>query len=195
MEHSFIFIGSTHFFLDDFLKQKEIITSINPKFILSEELEDLELDSKEKFKEILKKRFISEMTPFDEVEKLIKLCFEKKINLIGIDFHNFGFDETLQNKIKNQKELTKKEEKNLNEIIQKREEHHLSKILEYKEKTEQVIVIVGCWHLRKDSLLRKRLKNYKIIAPLDENGEVLFEPTNKKIKYGEIISDDNKIKN
>ena len=50
-------------------------------------------------------------------------------------------------------------------------------------------------HLRKDSLLRKKLKNYKIIAPLDENGEVLFKPTNKKIKYGEIIPDDNKIKN
>ena len=195
MEHLVIFIGSTHSFLNDFLKQEEIIKSLNPEFVLSEELEDLELDSKEKFKEIFKKRYFSEMTPFDEVEKLIKLCFEKKINLIGIDFHNFGFDEALQNKIKNQKELTENEEKNLNKIIQKREERHLSKILEYKEKTNKsIVVIIGCWHLRKDSLLRKKLKNYKIIAPLDENGEVLFEPTNKKIKYGEIISDDNKIK-
>jgi hypothetical protein len=114
------------------------------------------------------------MTPFDEVEKLVKLCFEKKINLIGIDFHNFGFDETLQNKIKNQKELTKKEEKNLNEIIRKREEHHLSKILEYKEKTEQVIVIVGCWHLRKDSLLRISNK----LPLLLRNTSFIFSPPN-----------------
>lgn len=190
MEYSFIFIGSTHSFLNDFLKQEEIIKSLNPDFVLSEELEDLGLDSKEKFKEILKKRYFSEMTSFDEVEKLIKLCFEKKINLIGIDFHNFGFDKTLQNKIKNQKELTKKEEENLNEIIRKREEWHLSKILEYKEKTTKpLVIIIGCWHLRKNSLLRKSLKNYKIIAPLDEDGKVLFEPNeNKEIKYGEIIS-------
>jgi hypothetical protein len=61
--------------------------------------------------------------------------------------------------------------------------------LEYKSKTKlPIIIILGCWHLRKDSLLRKRLENYKIIAPLDKNGEVLFEPSNKKIKYGEIIS-------
>ena len=52
------------------------------------------------------------MTSFGEVEKLIKLCFEKKIKLIGIDFHNFGFDENLQKKIKNQKELQKKRKKN-----------------------------------------------------------------------------------
>jgi hypothetical protein len=191
MNLSFIFIGSTHSFLDDFSKQEEIIKSLNPEFVLSEELEDLELDSEEKFKKILEKKFISNMTPFNEVEKLVKLCFEKKISLIGIDFHNFGFDKNLQKKIKNQEELTKEEEEILNKIIEKRERHHLSEILEYKSKTKKpLIIILGCWYLRKDSLLRKKLKNYKIIAPLDENREVLFGPTNKKIKYGEIISNE-----
>jgi hypothetical protein len=196
MQYSFIFIGSTHSFLDDYLKQKEIINLVNPDFVLSEELEDFKLDSKEKFKEIIERKYISEMTSFNEVEKLIKLCFKKKINLIGIDFHNFGFNKILQDKIKNQKELTKDEEKLLENITKEREKHHLNKILEYKEKTNKsIVIIIGCWYLRKDSLLRKKLKNYKIIAPLDENREVLFEPTDKKIKYGEIISDDNKIKN
>jgi len=192
MENSFIFIGSTHSFLNDFLKQEEIINLINPGFILSEELEDLNLDSKEKFEKILERKYVSEMTSFNEVERLIKLCFKKKINLVGIDFHNFGFDKTLQNKIKNQKKFTKQEEKLLEEIIKKREIHHLSKILEYKEKTAKpIVIVIGCWYLRKDSLLRKKLKNYKIIAPLDENGEVLFEPKdNFKIEYGEIISNE-----
>ncbi len=190
MEYSFIFIGNTHFFLDDFLKQNEIIKSVNPEFVLSEELENLKLNSEEKFKEILKKRQISEMTSFNEVEKLIKLCFEKKINLIGIDFNNFGFNKTLQNKIKNQKKLTKEEEKILEEITKKREKQHLRKILEYKEKTNKpLIIILGCWHLRKGSLIRRALKNYKIIAPINEKGEVLFEPNKQeKIEYGEIIS-------
>lgn len=189
MDLSFIFIGSTHSFLDDFSKQKEIIESVKPEFLLSEELENLKLDNEDKFKEIMEKEFISDMTSFDEVEKLIKLCFEKNIKLIGIDFHNFGFDENLQRKIKNQKELTKEEEEILEELTKKREKHHLSRILRYKSKTKlPIVVILGCWHLRKDSLLRKRLENYKIIAPLDENGEVLFEPSNKEIKYGEIIS-------
>jgi len=190
MDLSFIFIGSTHSFLDDFSKQGEIINTIHPEFVLSEELENLKLDTEDKFKEILEKKFISDMTSFDEVEKLIKLCFEKKIKLIGIDLHNFGLNKNLRRKIKNQEELTKKEKKELNKITEEREKYHLSKILEYESKTKKpLIIILGCWHLRKNSLLRKRLKNYKIIAPLDDAGEVLFEPNNKKIKYGEIISD------
>lgn len=191
MDLSFIFIGSTHSFLDDFLKQKEIIDTINPEFILSEELEDLKLDTEDKFKEIFEKKFISNMTSFNEVEKLIKLCFEKKIKLIGIDFHNFGFDKNLQKKIKNKKKLTKEEEEKLNDLVEKREKYHLSRILEYKSKTKlPMIIILGCWHLRKDSLLRKKLQNYKIIAPIDDSGEILLEPNNKNIKYGEIISNE-----
>jgi len=188
MNFSFIFIGNTHSFVDDFLKQEEIIKSVKPEFVLSEELENLKLDTEDNFKEILEKKFISDMTSFDEVEKLIKLCFEKKIKLIGIDFYNFGLDENLQRKIKNQKELTKEDEERLNKIVEEREKLHLSKILEYKSKTKRpLVIILGCWHLKENSLLRKKLKNYKIIAPLDENGEVLFEPNNSEIKYGEII--------
>ena len=192
MSNSLIFIGSTHGFIDDFAKQKEIIEEENPEFVLCEELENLKLDSKEKFLEIIKKKHFSEMTKFEEVERLVNLCFNKNIKLIGIDFHNFGFDENLQNKIKSQGELTKEEEEKLNEIINKREKYHLSKILECKEKTNKpIIIIIGCWHLREDSLLRKKLKNYKIIAPIDDKGKVMFAPQkDKKIKYGEIILGD-----
>lgn len=197
MNFSFIFIGSTHSFIDDFSKQEEIIKLTDPKFVLSESLEDLKLDSEEKFKEILKKRVVSNMTSFDEVKKLIELCFDKKINLVGIDLHNFGLDDNLQRKVKNQEELTKEDEGKLDKIIKLREQLHLSRILEYRKKTTHtIIVIVGCWHLRQGSLLRRNLKNYKIIAPVDKSGEVLLAPDeNKEIRYGEIVSNGHKAEN
>ncbi len=197
MAFSYIFVGSTHGFINDFLKQREVIKSIKPEFVLCEDLEDLKLDSKDKFKDLLlKKREISNMTSFDGIEELIKFCFGNKIKLVGIDIHNFGFDEDLQNKIKNKGKFTKEDEKKLDKVLRLREKHHLARILEYKEKTAySLVVVIGCWHLRKNSFLRKNLKNYKIIAPLDENGEVLFEPdNNKEIKFGELISNDDKVK-
>ena len=88
MNCPFIFIGSTHGFIDDFLKQKEVILAVKPEFVLCEGLENLTLDSKEKFEKLCKKRKISNMTSFEEVEKLINLCFRENIKLIGIDFKN-----------------------------------------------------------------------------------------------------------
>ena len=197
MDFSFIFVGGTHGFVDDFKKQKEIILSAMPEFVLCEDLEDNVLDSKEKLKEIINKKEISNMTSFEDVERLAKLCFDKGIKLIGIDFKNFGFDDNLQRKIKNHEVLTKEEEEKLSEIVESREKNHLSKLLEYQKKTSKpLVVILGCWHLREDSLLRKNLRNYKIIAPVDENGRILFEPNKSgEIKYGEITSNDSEIKN
>jgi len=192
MNTPLIFVGSTHGFIDDFSKQKEIIESIKPDFVLCEELEDLILDSEKKFNELLKKKRISDMTSFKEVEKLVKLCFNKKIKLIGIDFNNFRFSKSLQRKIKNQEEPTKKEEEELNKIIKLREENHLSKILEYWKKTSRpIVIIVGCWYLREKSLLREKLKDYKIVTPCTKEGKPLFSPDeNKEIIYTEIISNE-----
>ena len=187
-DFDFIFVGDTHSFLDDFIKQEEVINSVDPNFVLCERLEDLKLDSKEKFRKILRKRYISEMISFNEVERLINLCFKKGTNLIGIDLHNLGFNKALQYKIKNNIRLTEEETNLLKEIIRKREKYHLHKILEYKRKTNKpIVVILGCWYLRRDSLIRRKLNSYKIIAPLNKDGEILFKPTNKKVTYGEII--------
>jgi len=197
MGFSFIFIGSTHGFIDDFSKQRELIKLIKPEFVLCEELEDLKLDSKKRFNELFRKKYISDMTSFDEVKKLIRLCFDKNIKLIGIDFHNLGFDDNLQKKIKNQEKLTKEEKGKLDKITKLREKNHLSKILKYKKKTSRsIIIIIGCWHLRKGSLLIKKLKNYKVILPCDKMGNPLFAPNkNKGIKYTEMVFNDFKNKN
>lgn len=189
MEFSFVILGCTHGFIDDFLKQKELIQLIKPEFVLCEELENLELDSREKFNELFQKKKISEMTPFGEVERLVRLCFNKGIKLIGIDFKNFGFNNNLRKKIKNNEELTKSEEEELKNTLEFREKTHLDKILEYDKKTfRPIIVILGSWHLRKNSLLRKKLKNCKIILPCDKNNKPLFKPPkDKNVKYLEII--------
>lgn len=197
MDISFIFIGSTHGFIDDFSKQKEIIELEKPDFVLSEELEDLQLDSKEKFDELFKNKIISNMTSFNEVKKLVKLCFEKDIKLIGIDFRNFGFDEVIQRKIKNQEKVSKREEEEISKILKSREEKHLKEILYYQKKTKTpLVIILGCWHLRENSLLRNKLKNYKVILPCDKQGNFLFSPEGNKedINYKEIISNAPKIK-
>lgn len=197
MNPPLIFIGSTHGFIEDFTKQKEIILSVKPEFVLCEELEDLTLDSKEKFNELLKLKKISNMTSFEEVEKLVNLCFKENIKLIGIDFKNFGFDENLQKKIKNQEEVSPQEEEALDKIILLREKIHLKKIQEYQNKTsEPIVIIMGSWHLREGSFLRNNLKRYKLILPCDKNNEPLFGPgEDKEVRYVEITSNDNKIKN
>ncbi len=193
MNFSFIFIGTTHRFIDDFIKQKEIILKIKPEFILCEELENLVLDSKEKFKKLFKKRTISNMTTFEELENLIRLCFNNNIKLIGIDLKNFGFNKNLQNKIKNKECLSPEEEKKVNDILILREKKHVNNILRYRKKTNlTIIIIIGCWHLRKGSLLRNKIKDYKLIVPYNEKDRPLLGPSKfKKVKYKEIIPNDN----
>lgn len=192
MTFSFIFIGSTHGFIDDFIKQEEVINSVNPEFVLCEDLEDISLDSKKKFEDTLKEKKISNMTSFDEVNKLIRLSYNKNIKLIGIDLHNFGFDEILQDKIKKQEKLSAEEEKKAEEILNLRDQVHLKKILEFKKKTNKpIVIILGSWHLRENSVLRNSLNNYKIFFPCDKKGNLLIEPPeNKEIIYCEVIKND-----
>lgn len=191
---SFIFLGSTHGFLNDFEKQREWIIKVNPEFVLSEELEDLKMESETEFKEFFKKKKVSRMTSFNEVKELAILCFERGIKLIGIDFSNFGFNDNLQRVVKKQENPTKAEEEQIENLANKRERYHLSKILDYKNKTSKpIVIILGCWHLREGSLLRNKLKNYKIITPIGKNGKVLLSPEGAEgFRYGEITSPNEK---
>lgn len=168
---TFTFVCSTHGFLGDFSNQKKILAKLKPEFVLCEDLEDYELVTKEDFEDFLEKKEISNMTSFSEVENLVRYCHENNIKLIGIDLPNFGFDEEMQKKIKKQ-ELTDKEEQKLNIILKKREQLHLKKIKEYPDS----VIILGSWHLRKDSVLRKELNNITIYGPVDEQGNLLLKP-------------------
>jgi hypothetical protein len=172
--------------LNDFEKEKEIIEKYNPEVILAESLEEEVLDSKDKFKEILKKEKISNMTSMEEVKDLIKLCLEKNIPLIGIDFKNFGLDENLQRKVSKQEEPTAEEEEKLMKIVGERERRHIDLIKKYQEECKKkILVILGAWHLRDDSPLRDSFKDYKIIYPADKDGNMVLGPSNEEISWRE----------
>ena len=184
----FFFLGDTHGFIDDFRKQKKIIEKIKPDFVLCERLENHSLKTKDDYEKILKTNKISDMTPFNEVEKLIRFCRKKKIKLIGIDFKNFGLNKNLQEKVKKQIHL-KNEERQLDKILKKREIKHIQMIKKYTIKTEKpILVIIGSWHLNENSKLMNAFKNYKVIFPCDDKGNLLTGPPGKgKVFYCERV--------
>lgn len=183
---SFIFLGLTHGFLDDFRKEEEVIKKTNPSVILSEEMEDKILASEGDYKNFLDKKEHSLMTNFKRMKPLVSLCQKKKIYLIGIDFKNFGFKKELITKMSHNKNLTKKEEKEIERMVQKRESYHIKKILESsKIYKKPILVFLGAWHLRKEGLIVSQIKNSRIIFPADKKGELVVKPTREKIVYME----------
>lgn len=181
---SFIFVGDTHGAIDDFRKQKEIIETYAPEFVLAENLQDIRLDTQQKFKDMNKRKFISDTVKFDEVKKLINLCEKKEIALIGIDLHNFGLDENLRKAIASAPTAGQKEK--IEAIVKKRQQHHLKKIHEFAKKTSKpIVVILGAWHLQENSLLMTSLDNYRVVFPCDANGNLVFGPTKNEMYYCE----------
>jgi len=184
---SFIFIGDTHGFLDDFKKQKEIIEQVKPDFVLSEQLQDKILDSEQKYNNIIRTKFISDMTKFEEVKDLILLCQKLKIKLIGMDLFNFGFDTRMQEIVNGLKQATKEDEKLFESILKKRQDKHKDVISKYQKLSDKpIIIILGSWHLRDDSEIIKKLNNYLVVYPC-KDGELILEPTSGKIDYCEKI--------
>ncbi len=185
---NFIFLGMTHGFINDFDKQKKLIEEIKPEFVLSEDMQDISIISDKDYSSFLQNKKHSLMMPFEDVEKLVSLCKEEKIKLIGIDFKNFGFSEKIANKIKNNEKVTKEEEKEIEELVNKREEYQIKKIKEYKNKSSKpILVFLGVWHLKEDSLIINEIKNSKIIFPANKKGDLVLEPTKDKIVYMEKV--------
>ncbi len=174
----FVFIGDTHNFVNDFSKQKEIIEKIKPKIILSENMQDISLISEQDYLKIIKGKKISEMVNFEEVENLINLCYNMKINLVGMDFRNFGFNERLQKIVKGELNPLNEDIKEINKIIRMRQKKHLDVLKTFEDKSEHpILVFIGTWHLKENSLIMKSLKNYKVIFPCDKYGKMLMKPS------------------
>jgi len=185
---TFIFLGMTHGFINDFAKQKELIEEIKPEFVLSEDMQNKSLISNEDYFSFLQNKKHSLMMDFKDVEKIVSLCNEKKIKLIGIDFKDFGFSREIANKINENEKITEEEEKEIGELVNGREKYHIEKIKEYENKSSKpILVFLGAWHLREDGLIVKEFQNSKIIFPANKKGELVLEPTKDEIVYREKI--------
>lgn len=190
---SFIFIGDTHGFINDFKKQKEVIENIEPEFVLLEKLQNILLDSEEKYLSIFRNKEISEMVSFDDVKDCIDLCYKKNIKLIGIDFKNFGFSERLQKIVKGELKAANKDKEEMENIVKERQGYHLKIINQYKKESKKpLVIIIGCWHLQKKSPLMKSLNNYLVIYPCDSNGTIITHKVknSKSIRYCERIKNE-----
>lgn len=184
---SFIFVGDTHGYFADFEKQKEMIELVSPEYVLSEQLQDITLLSENDFLSLLNKRCVSSLVPFADVERLIQLCFQKGIKLVGIDLHNFGFDPVLEASVHAQKELADEEKIALSRILEKRQYHHLSCIKKYAALSKKpLVILVGTWHLQETTPVMKALSNYCVVYPCKADGSLLISPSDKKMKplYG-----------
>ena len=174
-----IFIGDSHGFLNDFKKQKEIIEKYTPEFVLAEQLQEISLVDKETYS-----RAYAD-SRFKDQKQLINLCKKHGIKLIGMDLKNFGFNKKLQSIVNGNLKPTKKDLQKIKEIVNKRSKHHISIIKAYLRKTNKpVVIIIGSWHLRNNSLLRYSFSDYLAICPVDKNGKIITSPRQiKQLKY------------
>lgn len=173
-KYFFIFFSNSHNYFDDFLIQKYLIEETKPKYVLLESLENNILKNKKDYENFFNKKSEN----FKEINKLVKFCYKKNIQLIGIDLKNHGFNNNLIKKIK-EKKFSKKDEKEIIKISLKREKHMYKKIKEYKNKEKPILIFIGAYHLRKNSILRK-IKNSLLIYYSYKNGKMILGSTDKK---------------
>ncbi len=177
-----IFIGDTHGFIDDFKKQKEIIENYKSESVLAEQLQEVSILNKGDYQNKIY------LNRFSDQNKLINLCSQKGIKLVGIAFKDFGFSKRQQNIVKGEIKPTKQDIIKIQNLTKKRTKHHIILIKKYfKLSQKPIIVILGSWHLKENSELRKFFKSSKIIIPVDETNHTITKPKKiNKIHYLEI---------
>ena len=174
VEHRIIFFGETHRFAPKELDYIErTIKKFKPEIILYELLENKNLDNLEKINSFLKspenKKF-SLISSYGELKGFVKLAKKYKLPIIGCDLKNLGRNKP----IPINKKLTKKEIRMEEKILKKREKYQTRFIMRISEKYHTALIIVGAYHLRRNSPLRK-IKNSKIILP-KYKGKEIFSP-------------------
>ena len=174
-----VIIGDTHGFIDDFQKQKEVLQTIHPKFVLVELLENKQCNSFGEYRSLLQKESLSPV-----LQKLLAFCVQENIKAIGLDLKHFGLNSRLQDIVNNKTLPTKEDNEHLERILKKRQKHHISMIKRYLTKTKSLVVILGAWHLQEYSPLMKAFAHYLAIFPCDTKGRLLLRPPkNGKVRY------------
>jgi len=173
---SFIFLGDTHGFMNDLLIQKETIKKFQPDYVLSESLQNLRFSRN---KSTDKK--IETLEPASK--NLTSYCIKKNIEIIGIDYKNFGLSKKILNSLQKNEKLSSSHKQDIKNILKKRTERHLKFIRKFEKSLKPVVVVIGAYHLRPKSPILKSVKNALVIQPCDEKNNLVYEPTQKKLKY------------
>ena len=170
-----ILFGETHGFISDETKHIEyLIKTFKPDIILYELLETKKLStisSKNNFLKNLDNKKFSIISKQGDLKNIIKLDKKYNLTIEGCDLKNMGRRKTI---IFNKK-LTKKEMIKEEKIIDKREKYHIKFIKKAMSKHNLCFVILGAYHLRKNSPLLKSLNNSIIVYPTYK-GKIEFKP-------------------
>ena len=180
VESEIILFGETHGFVKNELKYIEkAIKKFKPEIILYELLENKKLDNIAKINSFLKSpdgSKFSLISFYREIKGVVKLSKKYKLPIIGCDLKNMGRNKP----VPINKKLTKKQIKAEEKILKKREKHQVKVIKTALREYKRILVVIGAYHLRKNSRLRK-IWGSKIILP-KYKGKEMFSPENISIK-------------
>lgn len=157
-----VFFAETHGMLDELKIQDKIISVLKPTCYLYELLEEERIISDKDFIEFLKKKNserFSIISSFGELKQTVQLARKYNLHVIGCDIRNM-----CRKKKDFLKETNAEEEK----IMLKREERQNKVIEEASGKYgSPIFVSIGAFHLRKDSLVLRKVKHrYVLVQPL-----------------------------
>ena len=174
-EKGLILFGETHGFIDDETKHIEsLIKLFKPDIILYELLETEKLGTEQSKNVFLKNsdnKEFSIISNYGSLKDIVKLVKRYNLPIEGCDLKNMGRSKPITIK----PNLTKKELDDEEKINNKREKYHLKCIREAMSKYALCFVIIGAYHLRKESPLAKNLGD-AIIAYPTYKGKTEFTP-------------------
>lgn len=170
-----ILFGETHGFIYDELKHiEDLIKTFKPNIILYELLEKKKLktiSSKNNFLKNPDNKKFSIISKQGDLKNIIRLAKKYNLPIEGCDLKNMG----RKKPIPFNKKLTKKEITEEEKIINRREKYHIKFIKKAMSKHNLCFVILGAYHLRKNSPLIKSLNNLIIVYPTYK-GKMEFTP-------------------
>ena len=174
-EEKIILFGETHGFIDDEVGHiEELIKIFRPNIILYELLEAEKLttfNSKEKFLENPDNKRFSIISDYGSLKNVVKLAKRYNLPIEGCDLKNMGRSKPVTIKAN----PTKKELDFEERINNRREKYTLKFIKEAISKNKLCFVIIGAYHLRKESPLIKGLNKMIIVYPTYK-GNTEFAP-------------------
>ncbi|MEK6861827.1 MAG: hypothetical protein AABY07_07720 [Nanoarchaeota archaeon] len=179
-----IFFAETHGILDELKIQEKIISKLKPTRYVYELLEEGKITSEKGFKKFLdnknSKRF-SVISSYGELKPTVRLAKKYHLPMVGCD---------VKNMYRTKRNFLSDINTNEEEIMRKREERQAKVI---KESLNcygfPIFVSVGAFHLRKNSLIFKKIKsNFIIVYPLIDKKELHNLPENFNIKKAKNIT-------